>query len=590
MALTLSGRLYDPFGNVLEDAGIRFRAARTSTQVLANYQAEATTDSSGDYTITVQYGVYHIEARQSDSTPWYTIARSIPVTTDSTSNDINALIVAYLGAGDATPEIVLEIEAIAASATVAAASASASAQEASDAVSAVTSDASSLPVTESGGVSPKTLAEWTSLIPVKESSPITLRVPSDFTTLQSAVDFAGSLFLIGGGAVDVLIESGHEPVSGVDVRGGDYSRITISSEDPVVYLSSSFPSVSVIYGVSCRMPKLNCLIDAGGRGESGYYAESASIGEVSAGCGVTNAAHHGLYANSGSSVVCGGAIFTNASQESPSYSGILSWASKVDAFGADVSGSLYYGAQAAASGTIYFRSGIADNCARHACRATNAGVGVFRDVSAKNAGVSGVRSFDGSIAHCAGIDVSGCFTGIWCENKSIANAAGLTGDGVVGSLVYCNDMSEVNINNSTAAGIGGVAIRSEHGSRVSANGAVISTTGGILYSCARGSWISAYNSNASHLGTNFAISCKENSEVYAESATISTPNARLVSAFDSSRVNIRGATVSYLDGDAVNMSGGSFIWVNMTGIPQGDVAGVLFNTLYTRGICWGNVE
>ena len=130
MALTLSGRLYDPFGNALENAGVRFRAARTSTQVLANYQAETTTDSSGDYAITVQYATYHIEARQSASDPWYTIARSIPVTTETTSTDINALIVAYVGAGDATPEIVLEIEAVAAQATAAQSAAESAAETA----------------------------------------------------------------------------------------------------------------------------------------------------------------------------------------------------------------------------------------------------------------------------------------------------------------------------------------------------------------------------------------------------------------------------------------------------------------------------
>ena len=132
MALTLSGRLYDPFGNALENAGVRFRAARTSTQILANYSAGTETDSSGDYTITVRYGVYHIEARQSARDPWYTIARNIPVTTETTSTDINALIVAYVGAGDATPEIVLEIEAITAEASAAAARAEAAAEAVGD--------------------------------------------------------------------------------------------------------------------------------------------------------------------------------------------------------------------------------------------------------------------------------------------------------------------------------------------------------------------------------------------------------------------------------------------------------------------------
>ena len=150
MALTLSGRLYDPFGTALENAGVRFRAARTSTQVLANYSAETTTDSSGDYTITVQYATYHIEARQSARDPWYTIARNIPVTTETTSTDINALIVAYVGAGDATPEIVLEIEAIAATASAAAAAATAAAEDAVAAASSVKVDTTLLVASQYG--------------------------------------------------------------------------------------------------------------------------------------------------------------------------------------------------------------------------------------------------------------------------------------------------------------------------------------------------------------------------------------------------------------------------------------------------------
>lgn len=160
MALTLSGRLYDPYGNVLAGASIRFRAVSTSTQILKSYLAEAETDSSGDYSISVRYGLYDISVRQSSGEPWYIIARDIPVTTDSTSNDLNALIVAYEGDLDVTPEVVLEIEAIAATATAAAASASASAQAASDAVDAVTTDASSLPVTSSGSETERTLGDW----------------------------------------------------------------------------------------------------------------------------------------------------------------------------------------------------------------------------------------------------------------------------------------------------------------------------------------------------------------------------------------------------------------------------------------------
>jgi hypothetical protein len=112
MALTLSGRLQDPYGNELPGASIRFQASRTGAEVIANYSAEAVADAQGDYSISVRYGTYHISARQSESDPWYTIARNIPVTPDTTSESVNDLIVAFVGEGEATPEIVVQIEAI----------------------------------------------------------------------------------------------------------------------------------------------------------------------------------------------------------------------------------------------------------------------------------------------------------------------------------------------------------------------------------------------------------------------------------------------------------------------------------------------
>lgn len=153
MAITLTGTIYDPYGNPVSDAGVRFKALRTGPQMLAGYVATARTDENGEYTIEVRDGRYAIETQQSKRVAWQTLVRNVPISAETTSTDINSLIVAYLGAGDATPEIVIEIESITAQATAAASSAQASAQAASDAVSVVTTDASSLPVQAQGGTS-----------------------------------------------------------------------------------------------------------------------------------------------------------------------------------------------------------------------------------------------------------------------------------------------------------------------------------------------------------------------------------------------------------------------------------------------------
>ncbi|MCO7246348.1 prophage tail fiber N-terminal domain-containing protein, partial [Halomonas sp. Mc5H-6] len=127
MPLSLSGRLTTPFGDPLPNAVIRFDAVRTSGAVLSYTNAQAITDNSGDYAISVEYGTYDIRVKTSQS--YYTLATGVLINADNTEADINALVVSSIGYDNLTPQIILEFQQLRDEALAAEASASAHAEQ-----------------------------------------------------------------------------------------------------------------------------------------------------------------------------------------------------------------------------------------------------------------------------------------------------------------------------------------------------------------------------------------------------------------------------------------------------------------------------
>ena len=414
----------------------------------------------------------------------------------------------------------------------------------------------------------------------------TIRIPDDVPTLQDAVDHAT---VLGPYEIDLVIQSGHQPNSGVDVSNGDYGFFKISSIDAVVTLGATFPATAIIRGTYAKMPTLNCLIDANGKGLDGYFAQSSSTGNVSVGCGIDNAQQHGCHARSGSSVQCGGALFRNASQATPAYSGILSWGSIVYASAADVSNSNYYGAQAAASGLLYFRDGIANGCARHNIRATNAAVVNARDASAQNGGVSGVRSFDTGIVNANGVNVTGSAVGLWCQNCSQMYANNAVANSTTGSVIYCDSGSKVVAPGITATGTAAaIVVRSENGSNVLLDGAILSNASTKALNASGSSSVTMTGGSLTGGDGVSLISVSDASKVYLSgvNTSCSGTEAYLATAASASELCIFNGTHTFPN-DSVNMTEGSFLRLHGSGITAASVPGVLNDTLYGRGIMWG---
>ncbi|MBJ2265220.1 hypothetical protein [Pseudomonas sp. MF6787] len=223
------------------------------------------------------------------------------------------------------------------------------------------------------------------------SADLTLRVPSAYPTLQSAIERAAVIRTKHQVRVYILIESGHVPASGFKVVDKDLSFVTINSEDAVVTVSPSFSHVSNtdldldqvvartdkigFLAVRSKMPVWNILVDFSACPTVyGHVLNAGSYGYVRSNKGVKNTSHVALSA--GTNIVVAGN-------------------SSIDAFHAVASGGLISGI------TVTHRSN-ADIAEIDASGTTGIGLDVSRGsmvyanlsvVSGRPFGIDGRRSF-----------------------------------------------------------------------------------------------------------------------------------------------------------------------------------------------------
>lgn len=253
-----------------------------------------------------------------------------------------------------------------------------------------------------------------------------VRIPTDFPNLQSAVDMFGEARTE---PIVILIESGHALTSGLYVENGDYSKISISSEDASVSLASGF-SGTIIKAVSAALPRLACLINAANQvSGNGVEIYDRSSMTVDPGCGVSNSWATGLLARYASTVNANQSVWTGSARNGATGAGITAWGATIDAQGADVSGSGYYGCQAAHSGNVNFRDGLANNCYRHGIRATDGGAMNATGAQANNCAQSGsgyaVYAYQAGIVNFEGGSATDSgYIGIMAYASSTINADG----------------------------------------------------------------------------------------------------------------------------------------------------------------------
>ncbi len=260
---------------------------------------------------------------------------------------------------------------------------------------------------------------------------LVLKVPSDFPSLQSAIDHIKPDHGI---VVSLVIDSGHQLASGLIAMNGDYSAFSIESEDSEVFLAEGFtgptdagfnenPSINILLlGVNSDMPVLNCLINAGGRCSHGYYANN-SRGRVRSGKGVKNAGRIGLYAVT-SIVGANGTVWTGAGQELASGFQVGIWATNGSVVTAqeytNVSNSTYIGAGTSRGSILNAQRLIANGC-EYGVEARRGFVDI-QYANLKDNVQRGINAVDNVVVSAEGCTLTGMNTAIRVSGGASVNA------------------------------------------------------------------------------------------------------------------------------------------------------------------------
>ncbi len=295
------------------------------------------------------------------------------------------------------------------------------------------------------------------------------RVPADFSTLNEALAYLGPRSF---NNVEIILEDGFEFTETVSLSYVDFSHLTISSEAEEVLVASSMKEGDRLFDVlGAAMPRLNTLINANGRISGGVNLRHGSTAFIYPGKGVKNCYGNGLLAL-GSTAYAQGAIFTGCAQVNTTGAGITSWGGAVFAEGADVSGSMYYGAQGAHGGYLSFKDGKANDCYRHAIRASDAGIVDADGAEAQNAGYCGFRSYEASILSAVGGNASGSLNGFMAYHGSTLNARQGIAENCGDSCIFAEGTSRVEAPNFNGSGAK-IGLFASQASSINANEATI---------------------------------------------------------------------------------------------------------------------
>ena len=156
---------------------------------------------------------------------------------------------------------------------------------------------------------------------------ITVKVPTDYATIEEAINDLSYKDIKANKEIIILIEENHKLTKGLKLINGDYSHYRIKSENNyVVQLAESFvgyngtdldhPNTdgtdnSLFVGINCTFPIIDCLFDMENNFGDGMELYLAT-GYINNGAGVINAGRYGCYAKDSSKVFAEGSIWSGS--------------------------------------------------------------------------------------------------------------------------------------------------------------------------------------------------------------------------------------------------------------------------------------
>lgn len=301
------------------------------------------------------------------------------------------------------------------------------------------------------------------------TSNTTFSIPTDYSTLQDAINDLGHRSVKQGVTITLNIEAGHALTHGLDVRNGDFRHFRITSADATVLLASGFTPASapagesfsetnspVLLAINAVAPRWEILVDADDLdGDLAGYHLIRSGGIIASGCGVKNTGQMGLIVSDRSSISANGSVFSGAGRGNR----VTGSSDAALAGGIDFSGSLVDAASRAAldvsRGSTVTLAANDTQTPANLSNAAGDGINVRRSsIAATNANVSGAGA-----------------TGLNAQLGALVEAASINADNCGDRPVRVVDGSMVSVDGGTLTNAGQQAIFVGRGSKVNATGA-----------------------------------------------------------------------------------------------------------------------
>lgn len=298
------------------------------------------------------------------------------------------------------------------------------------------------------------------------SSDLIFTIPTDFETLQDAIDFLSERYYPRNGKQIILIlESGYTPSAGLIARYRDCSNFLIQSADPIITVANDF-SGSFIDLENARGPILDCLVDANGKGSSGIHIKQGSMLTVRGGCGVVNAGTNGCEV-SASIIYAIGAVWDGATEQ-----GIrLEQAATGTAQGASADGCGLSGVFISRGSTLNFIDGSAQNCGQHGAQVQRGRL-ACGNANFSGAAEIGINAREASNVMAGTATANGCGTGIYVTSSAVVDFRGGECKNSAEYGVECVENGSINLLGAEVSGSGIKDLRVRWGGKIAADGTI----------------------------------------------------------------------------------------------------------------------
>ncbi|UCR75495.1 tail fiber protein [Alcaligenes phage vB_Af_QDWS595] len=347
-------------------------------------------------------------------------------------------------------------------------------------------------------------------------SDTTIKIPSDCQDIQIAIDHITQADPKG--KATILFESGHKPSIGVSVSFGDYSWISISSEDQELVVSDDF-SGRFVDVVNCFGPVLDCFVVSPGKKIDRIYSVQGGIGTLSPGSGGDGTSGRPLYANA-AYIQAGGTVWKRGGDSiyASAGSGIQLGSSIVEAFTVTANGSVVASRGSAieaqnikingcergfeckrAGSSINAHGAIINDTSGFVVRTSRGGKVSISSASITGCKGDGLQCFGGEISaaefvklHASPSNLNGI--GIRVNGAGTFDGANIEVSGFKSHGVYASDCSKVGLDSASVNGSGSHGIFSESAATINIRNGTVTGSGGNDLRIGEGGVISAFRS------------------------------------------------------------------------------------------------